>query len=124
MDEIRKLNNLLRVAKYGSNYVPTKRPTELALGEYFQVSEAAKRTTKWGERAALTILVNNTEYLLFLGDYESNKDRLQSIQELLATENKGLTVAVESIEERTAPNQPIAHFDFKIVDLPQAVKNI
>lgn len=116
MEKTRKLNNLVRVAKYGANFIPTKRAVDLPIGKFYQIIEATKRATKWGDRVALKILDNNDEYLVYLGEFESNKDRMESIRQLLVDEDKDVYVAVESVEERTAPAQPIAHYDFRIKD--------
>lgn len=116
-EKTKRRNLLLRVAKYGENFFPMRKASELKLGFFYRVVDAIEKETKWGRKAALIIEISLKEYLLYIGDLSTHKSKLDAILELLADDEIHLYVAVESFEERTS-SSAVTCFDYKIVKAP------
>lgn len=115
-DQIKRRNFLLRVAKYGENFFPVRKSSDLVIQQYYRVQNAIIKDTKFGQKVALIILDDLKEYLLYIGDFVTNKSKLDAILELLDDPDIELYVAVESFEERSTSSS-VASFDYKIIEI-------
>lgn len=67
-EKIKRRNLLLRVAKYGENYYPIRKPSEMKIGAFYRVQSAMIKETKYGQKAALVVLEQLREYIVYIGN--------------------------------------------------------
>lgn len=114
-EKVKRRNLLLRVAKYGENYYPIKKSSEMPVGKFYQVQSGILKETKFGQKVALIIIDDLKEYIVYVGDYATNKSKLDAIVELLQDDDIVVYIAVESYEERTS-NSSLTTYDYSVVE--------
>lgn len=94
----------------------------MKIGIFYKVQSGMIKDTKYGQKVALIIIDDLKEYLLYIGDYVTNKSKLNAILELLEDDEIMLFISVESYEERSA-NSSITNFDYMVVEKNKVIDN-